>query len=121
VDREGRRPGREVGIAFALAGLLLGGFAAFFAYEAAVIADGALDAVVLAAAAAGGAFVAVGTSRLLQRHGPLPGRVPLLLLVTAPLWGRVPATGRVAIFGAYAGYFGGLVALIVKRARARRV
>jgi len=44
-----------------------------------------------------------------------------LLLVTAPLWSRVPTTGRVAIFGAYAGYFGGLVALVVRRARPRRV
>jgi hypothetical protein len=110
-----------VGIAFALAGLLLGGFAAFFAYEAVATADDVLDAVVLVTAVTAGAFVAVRTSRLLQRRGPLPGRVPLLLLVTLPLWGRVPTTGRVAIFGAYAGYFGGLVALVVKRARAGRV
>jgi hypothetical protein len=112
---------RDVGIAFALAGLLLGAFAAFFAYEAVTTGDGVVDAVVLAAAVVGGAFVAVRTSRLLQRRGPLPGRLPLLLLVTAPLWSRVPTTGRVAIFGAYAGYFGGLVALVVRRARLRRV
>lgn len=112
---------RDLGAAFALAAALLGGFAAFFVYQGATTVDGAGDAVVLAVAAGAGALVAIGISRLLQRRGPIPGRVPLLFLLTAPLWGRVPEAGRIAIFGGFAGYFAALVGLVAGRIRRARV
>ncbi len=109
------------GIVFALAGALLAAVAAVFAVDALRAAQGLLGAAVFAAAAAAGFAVALWVSTLLKRHGPLPGRVPLLLLVTAPLWGRLPPNGRAAVSGAFAGYFAGLVVLVARRARVRRV
>jgi hypothetical protein len=109
------------GTVFAIAGVLLAGVAVLFAFDGLRAANGAIGLLAFGAALLGGVAVALWISTLLQRHGPLPGRVPLLLLVTAPLWGKLPATGRAAVAGAFAGYFGGLVLLVVRRARRRRV
>jgi hypothetical protein len=109
------------GTVFAIAGVLLAGVAALFAFDGLRAADGALGLLAFAASLVAGVTVALWVSTLLQRHGPLPGRVPLLLLVTAPLWGKLPPTGRAAVSGAFAGYFAGLVVLVVRRARVRRV
>jgi hypothetical protein len=92
-----------------------------FAVDGLRAADDAVGVAAFAAAALAGAAVALWLASLLQRRGPLPGRVPLLLLVTVPLWGDLPARGRAAVSGAYAGYFAGLVLLVARRARGRRV
>ncbi len=109
------------GTVFVLAGVLLAGLSAVFAVDGVRTVDGVTGAAGLAAAAAGGVAVALWAAQLLQRHGPLPGRVPLLLLVTAPLWSKLPADARAAVSGAYAGYFAGLVVLVSRRAGLRRV
>jgi hypothetical protein len=109
------------GSVFAVAGVLLAALAAVFAFDGLRAADDLLGFMLFTVAAAGGLAAALWLASLLQRHGPLPGRIPLLLLVTVPLWGDVPARGRAAISGAYAGYFGGLFVLLARRARGRRV
>jgi hypothetical protein len=109
------------GTVFAIAAALLAGLAAVFAVDGLRAAEDAAGFVFFAAAAAVGVAAALWLASLLQRRGPLPGRVPLLLLVTVPLWGDLPSRGRAAVSGAYAGYFAGLVVLVARRARGRRV
>jgi hypothetical protein len=106
---------------FVIAGCLLALPAAVFAFDGVRAADDAVGAVLFALAAVGGLAAALWLASLLQRRGPLLGRIPLLLLVTIPLWGELSARGRAAVSGAYAGYFAGLVVLVARGARARRV
>jgi hypothetical protein len=109
------------GTVFAIAAALLAGLAAVFAFDGARTADDGVGFALFAGAALLGLAAALWLASLLQRRGPLPGRVPLLLLVTVPLWGDLPSRGRAAVSGAYAGYFAGLVLLVARRARGRRV
>ena len=80
------------GTVFAIAGVLLAGVVAIFALDGLRAADSAIGLFVFAASVVAGVAVALWASTLLQRRGPLPGRVPLLLLVTLPLWGKLPPT-----------------------------
>jgi hypothetical protein len=109
------------GTVFTLAGLFVAALAAVFALDGARAADDAAGFALFALAGALGLAAALWLASLLQRRGPLPGRVPLLLLVTVPLWGDLPSRGRAAVSGAYAGYFAGLAVLIARRSRRRRV
>ncbi len=111
----------RAGTVFAIAAALLAGLAAVFAFDGLRAADDAAGSVLFAVAASAGVAAALWLASLLQRRGPLPGRVPLLLLVTVPFWGDLPSRGRAAVSGAYAGYFAGLVVLVARRAHGRRV
>jgi hypothetical protein len=106
---------------FAIVGASLAAVAAVLAVDGLRAADDALGAALFVLAAGAGLATALWLASLLQRHGPLPGRVPVVLLVTVPLWDRLPSHGRAAVSGAYAGYFAGLVVLVARRARSRRV